>query len=209
MNQPGDAPRTEIVLYQTDDGTTRIQVRTSGETVWLTVDQMAELFQRDRTTVLRHVANVFAEGELDRRATCADYAQVQSEGSRLVTRRVTYYNLDVIISVGYRVKSLRGTQFRRWALGVLKEYLVKGFALNDDLLKQAGGGTYWRELLSRIRDIRSSEKVFYRQVLDLYATAVDYDPHASESLAFFAVVQNKMHSRLRREQASLLACRGD
>ena len=186
-------PETEIILYQTDDGQTRIQVRTTGDTVWLSVEQMADLFQRDRTTILRHVANIFTEGELDREATCADFAQVQTEGARMVTRQIPYYNLDVIISVGYRVKSLRGTQFRRWALGVLREYLVKGFAMNDDLLKQAGGGTYWRELLSRIRDIRSSEKVFYRQVLDLYATSVDYDPHASESLEFFAVVQNKMH----------------
>ena len=154
MNQTADAPRTEIVLYQTEDGQTRIHVRTTGETVWLTVEQMAELFQRDRTTILRHVANVFAEGEVEREATCADFAQVQTEGSRTVTRKIPSYNLDVIISVGYRVKSLRGTQFRRWALSVLREYLVNGFAMNDELLKQAGGGTYWRELLSRIRDIR-------------------------------------------------------
>ena len=188
-----EVPNTEFVLYQSDDGLAHIEVRTSGDTVWLTVEQMADLFQRDRTTILRHIGNVFAEGELEREATCADYAQVQTEGARAVTRQVTYYNLDVIISVGYRVKSLRGTQFRRWALDLLKEYLVKGFAMNDALLKQAGGGMYWRELLERIRDIRSSERVLYRQILDLYATSVDYDPRTAESQTFFAVVQNKLH----------------
>ena len=171
MNPTNDLPPTEIVLYQTDDGQTRIQVRTTGETVWLSLDQMAELFQRDKSVISRHISNVFREGELDREPVVASFATTAADGK---TYQVTYYNLDVIISVGYRVKSLRGTQFRRWALGVLREYLVKGFAMNDDLLKQAGGGMYWRELLSRIRDIRSSEKVFYRQVLDLYATSVDY-----------------------------------
>ncbi|MCL1841109.1 MAG: virulence RhuM family protein [Propionibacteriaceae bacterium] len=193
MTDPTQAPQTEIVLYQTDDGGTRIDVRMVDETVWLSLDQMAELFQRDKSTISRHIANVFGEGELERGGTVADFATVQMEGARKVTRQVTYYNLDVVISVGYRVKSLRGTQFRRWALGVLKEYLVKGFAMNDQLLKQAGGGAYWRELLDRIRDIRSSEKVFYRQVLDLYATSVDYDPRAPQSVQFFAIVQNKMH----------------
>ena len=190
MNNADEAPRTEIVLYQTDDGQTRIQVRMVDETVWLSLDQMAQLFQRDKSVISRHISHVFSEGELDRGPVVADLATTAADGK---TYLVTYYNLDVIISVGYRVRSLRGTQFRRWASGVLKEYLVKGFAMNDELLKQAGGGTYWRELLARIRDIRSSEKVFYRQVLDLYATSVDYDPHASESLAFFAIVQNKMH----------------
>ncbi len=193
VEPPDGLPCTEIVLYQTEDGQTRIQVRTSEDTVWLSLDQMAELFQRDKSVISRHISNMFNEGELTRAGTVADFATVQTEGRRQVTRQVTYYNLDVIISVGYRVKSLRGTQFRRWALQVLKEYLIKGFAMNDVLLKQAGGGSYWRELLSRIRDIRSSEKVFYRQILDLYATSVDYDPHASESFTFFAVVQNKMH----------------
>jgi len=193
MIQSADAPHTDIVLYQTDDGQTRIQVRMVDETVWLSQAQMVELFQSSKANVSEHINHVFEEGELDERATVRKFRTVQEEGDRQVTREVIYYNLDVIISVGYRVKSLRGTQFRRWALSVLREYLVKGFAMNDELLKQAGGGTYWRELLSRIRDIRSSEKVFYRQVLDLYATSVDYDPHASESLAFFAVVQNKMH----------------
>lgn len=148
----GEVPASEIVWYQTDDGETRVDVRLSGETVWLSLDQMADLFQRDKSTISRHIANVFAEGELDRRGTVADFATVQAEGDRQVTRQITYYNLDVIISVGYRVKSLRGTQFRRWALTVLREYLVKGFALNDQLLKQAGGGAYWLELLDRIRE---------------------------------------------------------
>ena len=193
MSNLATVPNSEIVLYQTDDGQTRIDVRMSGETVWLSLDQMATLFQRDKSTVSRHITNVFSEGELDRRGTVADFATVQIEGTRQVSRQMTHYNLDVIISVGYRVKSLRGTQFRRWALAVLKEYLTKGFAMNDALLKQAGGGNYWRELLERIRDIRSSEKVFYRQVLDLYATSVDYDPRAPESVEFFKIVQNKMH----------------
>ena len=188
-----EAPRTEIVLYQTDDGQTQIDVRMVDETVWLSQAQMVELFQSSKANISEHVANVFAEGELGEESTVRDFRTVRQEGSRQVTRQVTYYNLDVIISVGYRVKSLRGTQFRRWALGVLKEYLTKGFAMNDPLLKQAGGGSYWRELLERIRDIRSSEKVFYRQVLDLYATSVDYDPHASVSVEFFKMVQNKMH----------------
>jgi hypothetical protein len=184
------AARGEIVLYQTDDGRTRVEVRTDGESVWLSLGQMAALFQRDKSVISRHISNVFAEGELDRDPVVANFATTAADGK---TYHVTYYNLDVIISVGYRVKSLRGTQFRRWALDVLREYLIKGFAMNDSLLKQAGGGSYWRELLDRIRDIRSSEKVFYRQVLDIYATSVDYDPRAQESVEFFAVVQNKMH----------------
>jgi len=183
-------PASEIVMYEGDDGRAHIEVRMSGDTMWLSLDQMAELFQRDKSTISRHIANVFSEGELARDPVVADFATTAADGK---TYLVTYYNLDVIISVGYRVKSLRGTQFRRWALAVLKDYLMKGFAMNDPLLKQLGGGSYWRELLERIRDIRSSEKVFYRQVLDLYATSVDYDPHAAVSLEFFAVVQNKMH----------------
>ena len=190
MSNLAAVPNSEIVLYQTEDGQTRIDVRMAGETVWLSLDQMAVLFQRDKSTISRHVSNLFSEGELDRAPVVADFATTGADGK---TYQVTYYNLDVIISVGYRVKSLRGTQFRRWALAVLKEYLTKGFAMNDALHKQAGGGNYWRELLDRIRDIRSSEKVFYRQVLDLYATSVDYDPRASESVEFFKVVQNKMH----------------
>ena len=153
----------EIIIYQTQDGQTKIDVRIENETVWLTQNQMAELFQTTKQNISLHIKNIFEEGELTEDSTVKDYLTVQNEGSRKVSRNVTHYNLDVIISVGYRVKSLRGTQFRIWATQVLKEYMKKGFALNDDLLKQAGGGGYWRELLERIRDIRSSEKVFYRQ----------------------------------------------
>ncbi|MCL2489732.1 MAG: virulence RhuM family protein [Propionibacteriaceae bacterium] len=166
MSNLAAVPNSEIVMYQTDDCQTRIDVRMAGETVWLSLDQMAVLFQRDKSTISRHVSNLFSEGELDRAPVVADFATTGADGK---TYQVTYYNLDVIISVGYRVKSLRGTQFRRWALAVLREYLTKGFAMNDALLEQAGGGNYWRERLERIRDIRSSEKVFYRQVLDYLA----------------------------------------
>jgi hypothetical protein len=185
--------KSEIIIYQTEDGSTKIEVHIEDETVWLTQSQMAELFQTSKQNVSLHINNAFKEGEIESLSTVKEYLTVQNEGEREVSRSVKHYNLDVIISVGYRVKSLRGTQFRRWALGVLREYLVKGFSINDDLLKKAGGGNYWLELLERIRDIRSSEKVFYRQVLDLYATSVDYDPRASESLEFFKVVQNKIH----------------
>ena len=181
---------TEIIIYQTEDGLTKIDVTMENETVWLSIDQMADLFQRDKSTISRHIKNIFNEGELESNAVVAKNATTASDGK---TYQVEYYNLDVIISVGYRVKSLRGTQFRRWALNILREYIIKGFAMNDELLKKAGGGTYWTELLSRIRDIRSSEKLIYRQVLDLYATSVDYDPKASESREFFKIVQNKIH----------------
>ena len=183
----------EIIIYQTQDGQTKIDVRIENETVWLTQNQMAELFQTTKQNISLHIKNIFEEGELTEDSTVKDYLTVQNEGSRKVSRNVTHYNLDVIISVGYRVKSLRGTQFRMWATQVLKEYMKKGFALNDDLLKQAGGGGYWQELLERIRDIRSSEKVFYRQILDIYATSTDYNPNAEETKLFFKVVQNKMH----------------
>ena len=183
----------EIIIYQTQDGQTKIDVRIENETVWLTQNQMAELFQTTKQNISLHIKNIFEEGELTEDSTVKDYLTVQNEGSRKVSRNVTHYNLDVIISVGYRVKSLRGTQFRIWATQVLKEYMKKGFALNDDLLKQAGGGGYWKELLERIRDIRSSEKVFYRQILDIYATSTDYNPNAEETKLFFKVVQNKMH----------------
>ena len=155
----------ELIIYKTEDGLTKIDVRMDNDTVWLSLDQMAELFQRDKSTISRHIKNVFQEGELTEDATVANFATVQSEGDRQVTRNITYFNLDVIISVGYRVKSLRGTQFRIWASSVLREYLIKGFAMNDELLKQAGGGNYFDELLARVRDIRSSEKVFWRKVL--------------------------------------------
>ena len=183
----------KIIIYQTQDGQTKIDVRIDNETVWLTQNQMAELFQTTKQNISLHIKNIFEEGELTEDSTVKDYLTVQNEGSRKVSRNVTHYNLDVIISVGYRVKSLRGTQFRIWATQVLKEYMKKGFALNDDLLKQAGGGGYWQELLERIRDIRSSEKVFYRQILDIYATSTDYNPNAKETKLFFKVVQNKMH----------------
>ncbi len=183
----------EIIIYQTEDGLTKINVSMHDETVWLSLDQIAELFQRDKSTVSRHIKNIYDEGELTREATVANFATVQNEGDRSVERNIEYYNLDVIISVGYRVKSTRGTQFRIWANKVLKEYFIKGFAIDDERLKGNGGGNYWKELLDRIRDIRSSEKVLYRQVLDLYATSVDYDPKCDESIRFFKIVQNKLH----------------
>ena len=180
---------TELIIYQTEDGRTKIDVHMENETVWLSLDQMAELFQRDKSTISRHIKNIFEEGELTREAVVANFATTATDGK---TYHVDHYNLDVIISVGYRVKSLRGTQFRIWANSVLREYLIKGFAMNDDLLKQSGGGSYFDELLERIRDIRSSEKVFWRKVLDIYATSVDYSANAEESVLFFKTVQNKM-----------------
>ena len=184
---------SNIVMYTTEDGLTKIEVTFENDTVWLSLEQMAELFQRDKSTVSRHIKNIFSEGELKQEATVAKFATVQMEGNRQVTRDIEYYNLDVIISVGYRVKSLRGTQFRIWASSVLKEYMKKGFALDDDRLKRLGGGNYFDELLARIRDIRSSEKVFWRKVLEIYATSIDYDPRTESSILFFKQVQNKMH----------------
>ena len=183
----------QILLYQTPDGESRIEVRLQGETVWLSLDQMAELFQRNKSTISRHIKNVFEEGELQPDTTVAFFATVQMEGKRKVERDIAYYNLDMIISVGYRVHSYRGVQFRMWTTKVLKEYIVKGFVLNDDLLKRAGGGNYFDELLARIRDIRSSEKVFYRKVLEIYALSIDYDPRVEMTQEFFKTVQNKMH----------------
>lgn len=185
--------KSGIIIYQTEDGQTKVDAIFSGETVWLSLNQMSDLFQRDKSTISRHIKNLFEEGELPKDSTVAKFATVQDEGSRSVARNVDYYNLDVIISVGYRVHSLRGTQFRIWATNILKEYIRKGFAMNDEKLKGNGGGNYWKELLDRIRDIRSSEKVLYRQVLDLYATSVDYDPKSDESITFFKIVQNKLH----------------
>ena len=183
----------DIVIYQTEDGDTKIDVRFVDETVWLTQQQMAELFQSSRTNIVEHIQHIYEEGELDEASTCRKFRQVRTEGNRQVTREIPYYNLDMIISLGYRVKSMIATHFRRWATERLKEYMVKGFTMDDDRLKKLGGGNYWKELLARIRDIRSSEKVMYRQVLDLYATSVDYDPRSSESAAFFKMVQNKLH----------------
>ena len=184
---------SNIIMYTTEDGLTKIETTFEDDTVWLSLDQMAELFQRDKSTISRHIKKIFEEGELQRDSTVANFATVQMEGQRQVERYIDYYNLDVIISVGYRVKSHRGTQFRIWAMGILKEYMKKGFALDDDRLKRLGGGNYFDELLARIRDIRSSEKVFWRKVLEIYATSIDYDPHAEASVQFFKQVQNKMH----------------
>ena len=185
--------KSSIIMYTTEDGLTKIETTFDEDTVWLSLDQMAELFQRDKSTISRHIKNIFQEGELVQSSTVAKFATVQTEGTRTVERNIDYYNLDVIISVGYRVKSLRGTQFRIWAMGILKEYMKKGFALDDDRLKRLGGGNYFDELLARIRDIRSSEKVFWRKVLEIYATSIDYDPRAESSILFFKQVQNKMH----------------
>lgn len=179
-----------IIIYQTEDGLTKIDVNIQGETVWLSLDLMAELFQRDKSTISRHIKNIFSEGELSPEAVVAKFATTATDGK---IYQVDYYNLDVIISVGYRVKSVRGTQFRIWATQRLREYLIKGFTMDDERLKGNGGGNYWKELLDRIRDIRSSEKVLYRQVLDLYATSVDYNPRSEESILFFKMVQNKLH----------------
>ena len=190
MNNELQSP---VLLYQTSDGQTRLEVRLENETVWLSQSQMSELFQTSIPNVSMHIRNVFAEGELQEAATVKDFLIVRQEGSRQVSRSVEHYNLDVIISVGYRVKSHRGTQFRIWATQRLREYIVKGFALDDERLKRAGGGNYFEELLARIRDIRSSEKVFWRKVLEIYATSIDYDPGFEASQAFFATVQNKMH----------------
>lgn len=180
----------EVIIYQTEDGLSKIEVNLKNETVWLSIDQMAELFQRDRSVIGKHVRNIFKEGELKKDSVWAKFAYTAADGKDY---NVDFYNLDVIISVGYRVKSIRGTQFRIWANSVLKEYIIKGFAMDDDRLKGNGGGNYWKELLDRIRDIRSSEKVLYRQVLDLYATSVDYNPQSEESIRFFKIVQNKLH----------------
>lgn len=182
---------SEILLYQADDGQLKIQVRLQEDTVWLTQAQMAELFGKGRSTIAEHIGNVYEEGELEQEGTCRKIRQVQQEGERRVEREIDHYNLDVIISVGYRVKSLRGTQFRIWATQRLRECLTKGFTMNDDLLKQGGG--YFEELLDRIRDIRSSEKIFYRKVLEIYATSIDYDPRAEVTQLFFQTVQNKLH----------------
>lgn len=183
----------EIIIYQTDDGNTKIDVKMKDETVWLTQQQMAELFQTSRTNVIEHIKNIYADGELEEKATCQNFRQVRMEGNREVTRELPYYNLDMIISLGYRVKSVIATNFRKWATERIREYIIKGFTMNDDKLKELGGGNYWKELLERIRDIRSSEKVMYRQVLDLYATSVDYNPNSEESIKFFKIVQNKLH----------------
>ena len=183
----------DIIIYQTDDGLTKIDVKIEDETVWLSQQQMAELFSTSRTNVIEHINNIYLEEELDRNSTCQNFRQVRKEGNRNVSREIPFYNLDMIISLGYRIKSKVATNFRKWATERLKEYMIKGFTIDDERLKGNGGGNYWRELLARIKDIRSSEKVLYRQVLDLYATAVDYDPKDEKSIEFFKIVQNKLH----------------
>ena len=180
----------DIIIYQTDDGETQIDVKFEDETIWLTQAQLCELYQTSKANVSEHIKNIFTEGELDEDSVVRKFRTTASDGKSYMT---AYYNLDMIISLGYRIKSRIATHFRRWATERLKEYMIKGFALDDKRLKELGGGDYWKELLDRIRDIRSSEKVMYRQVLDLYATSVDYDPKSSESIAFFKMVQNKLH----------------
>ena len=183
----------EMLLYQDENGSTQIEVRLENENVWLTQAQLVTLYQSSKANVSEHIKHIFEEGELEERATVRKFRTVQKEGSREVTREVVHYNLDLIISLGYRIKSHIATKFRIWATQRLKEYIIKGFVIDDNRLKQNAGGNYWYELLNRIRDIRSSEKVLYRQVLDLYATSVDYDPRTPESITFFKIVQNKLH----------------
>lgn len=183
----------EILIFQSDDGLTNIEVKFENETVWLSQQQMADLLHTSRTNVVEHIKHIYNEGELEENSTCRKFRQVRTEGNREVSREIPFYNLDMIISLGYRVKSSIATRFRQWASERLKEYMIKGFIIDDNRLKGNGGGTYWKELLDRIRDIRSSEKVLYRQVLDLYATSVDYNPKSQESIKFFKIVQNKLH----------------
>ena len=192
----------EILIYNADDGSTRIDVRFIDETVWLSQQQMAELFKTSRTNIVEHIGNIYDEGELNKESTCRDFRQVRKEGNRNVSRKITFYNLDMIISLGYRVKSKIATDFRKWATERLKEYIVKGFTMDDERLKNLGGGAYWKELLERIRDIRSSEKVFYRQVLDLFSTSIDYNSNSEEAKHFFATVQNKLHYAIHNHTTS-------
>jgi len=200
-------PRSELLIYQTEDGRTRIQVRLEDETVWLTQKLMAKLFQKDVRTINEHIRNIFAEGELSPESVIRNFRITAADGKTYDTQ---HYNLDVVISVGYRVKSHRGTQFRIWATQRLREYIVKGFTLDDERLKQAGVGNYFDELLARIRDIRSSEKVFWRKVLDIYATSIDYDPNTEMSRRFFQIVQNKMHWAAHGHTAAeIIAARAD
>ncbi|MBE6097784.1 MAG: cell filamentation protein Fic [Schwartzia succinivorans] len=188
-----DNQNGEIVIYQTEDGNTKIDVRFENETVWLTQAQLVDLYQSSKANISEHIKHIFEEGELDEKSTVRKFRIVRVEGNREVAREITHYNLDMIISLGYRVKTMIATQFRRWATERLKEYIIKGFTMDDERLKNVGGGNYWKELLDRIRDIRSSEKMLYRQVLDLYATSLDYNPKSDESKRFFQIVQNKLH----------------
>ncbi len=183
----------QVIIYRSEDGETRVEVKFTGDTVWLSQQQMAELYHTSRSNVVEHIQHIYDDEELEPGSTCRKFRQVQQEGSRQVSRELPFYNLDMIISLGYRIRSVIATHFRRWATERLKEYIIKGFTMDDERLKGNGGGAYWHELLNRIRDIRSSEKVMYRQVLDLYATAVDYDPRSEISVEFFKIVQNKLH----------------
>ncbi len=206
-NLPSTPPNTELLIYQTEDGRTRIQVRLEDETVWLTQKLMAELFQKDVRTINEHIRNIFAEGELSPESVIRNFRITAADGK---TYNTQHYILDVVISVGYRVKSHRGTQFRIWATQRLREYIIKGFTLDDERLKQAGGGNYFDELLARIRDIRASEKVFWRKVLDIYATSIDYDPNTEVSRRFFQIVQNMMHWAAHGHTAAeIIAARAD
>jgi hypothetical protein len=204
-----EQPGGEIILYQRDNAPA-IDVKLDGDTVWLSQQQLADLFQTSRTNVVEHISNIYAEGELSQEATCREFRQVRTEGNRQVTRTLPFYNLDLIISLGYRVRSHIATAFRIWATERLREYLVKGFTMDDARLKNLGGGAYWKELLERIRDIRSSEKVLYRQILDLYATSVDYNPKSDEAALFFKTVQNKLHYAAHGQTAAeVIASRAD
>ena len=194
----------DIIIYNTEDGKAKINLQYEDGTVWLSQLEIAELFQTTKQDVSKHVEAIFLEGELEERATVNYKLTVQKEGNRKISRKLAYYNLDMILAIGYRVRSIRGIQFRNYASNVLKEYLIKGFAMDDERLKNLGGGNYFKELLDRIRDIRSSEKVFYRQVLDLFATSIDYDAKNEEAKKFFATVQNKMHFAIHHHTASEL-----
>ncbi len=196
--------KNKIIIYTDDSGLTKIDVKLEDETLWLTQAQMCALYQTSRTNVVEHIKHIYEEGELQEVATCRTFRQVRQEGSRMVNREIPYYNLDMIIALGYRVRSIIATRFRQWATVRLKEYITKGFTLDDDRLKQLGGGGYWKELLERIRDIRSTEKVLYRQVLEIYATSIDYDPRASVSQKFFQKVQNKIHYAIHGHTAAEL-----
>lgn len=201
MNKPVD-DLGEIIIYTSSDGIKKVDVRFVNNTVWLSQQQIADLFETSRTNVVGHIGNIYDDGELDKQSTCQEFRQVQKEGNRTIARNIPFYNLDVIVSVGYRIKSKIATNFRKWATEILTEYMLKGFTMDDDRLKNLGGGLYWKELLDRIRSIRSSEKVFYRQVLDLFATSVDYDPKSEDAKYFFATVQNKMHFAVHQQTAS-------
>ncbi len=199
-----DMAENNVIIYTDNDGRTRIDVRLEEETLWLSQQQMAELYQTSRTNVIEHIKHIYEEGELQEEGTCRNFRQVRLEGKRQVSRELPFYNLDMIIALGYRVRSIIATRFRQWATERLKEYIVKGFTLDDERLKKLGGGSYWKELLERIRDIRATEKVLYRQILEIYATSIDYDPRAQVSQDFFKKVQNKIHYAIHGHTAAEL-----